>query len=92
MNLPINILILMESHQENEILFVCDCMAVEGLERGGGDGRWGGNVVPSFISERCVIGRIPLKLPESRSRAEIENAIQYLAVDKLIKHWHTLEI
>ena len=47
---------------------------------------------PAFISERCVIGRIPLKLPESRSRAEIENAIQYLAVDKLIKHWHTLEI
>ena len=85
MNVPINILILMESHQENEILFVCDCMAVEGWERGG-------NVVPSFISERCVIGRIPLKLPESRSRAEIENAIQYLAVDKLIKHWHTLEI
>ena len=38
MNLPINILILMESHQENEILFVCDCMAVEGWERGGGMG------------------------------------------------------
>ena len=52
----------------------------------------GGILFPAFISERCVIGRIPLKLPESRSRAEIENAIQYLAVDKLIKHWHTLEI
>ena len=57
-------------------------------EREGG----GGMLFPAFISERCVIGRIPLKLPESRSRAEIENAIQYLAVDKLIKHWHTLEI
>lgn len=87
MNPPINILILMESHQENEILFVTDWQW-----RGRGGGRGGGNVVPSFISERCVIGRIPLKLPESRSRAEIENAIQYLAVDKLIKHWHTLEI
>ena len=30
MNLPINILILMESHQENEILFVCDCLPVQG--------------------------------------------------------------
>ena len=78
MNLPINILILMESHQQNEILFVCDCLA-------GGE-----QSVPSFISERCVIGRIPLKLPESSVR--IENAIQYEAVDKLIKHWHTLEI
>ena len=62
--------------------------------RDGEGGREGGGemLFPAFISERCVIGRIPLKLPESRSRAEIENAIQYLAVDKLIKHWHTLEI
>ena len=89
MNLPINILILMESHQENGILFVCDSLAVEGW---GGRGGGGEMLFPAFISERCVIGRIPLKLPESRSRAEIENAIQYLAVDKLIKHWHTLEI
>ena len=36
MNLPINILILMESHQENGILFVCDSLAVEG--GGGGEG------------------------------------------------------
>ena len=37
MNLPINILILMESHQENGILFVCsDCLPGEG-EGGGGE-------------------------------------------------------
>ena len=36
----------------------------------------------------CVIVRIQLKLPESHGL----NAIQYEAVDKLIKHWHTLEI
>ena len=64
------------------------------LSASAGEVDWagGGILFPAFISERCVIGRIPLKLPESRSRAEIENAIQYLAVDKLIKHWHTLEI
>ena len=90
MNLPINILILMESHQENGILFVSGSERVREREREG-EGV-GGMLFPAFISERCVIGRIPLKLPESRSRAEIENAIQYLAVDKLIKHWHTLEI
>ena len=49
MNLPINILILMESHQENEILFVCDCLAKREREREReGEGGGGGNVVPSF--------------------------------------------
>ena len=29
---------------------------------------------------------------KTSGKPRIENAIQYEAVDKLIKHWHTLEI